>query len=103
VNPTSHSTDYLLRIAESAHIPVARPTNELREFAAKDGWTVVISNKIGGPGRIDHLVSPDGEFVSPWDWPEYPDGEPNPDRQRMIDWRPVIGWPTGVSGDKNGH
>jgi hypothetical protein len=82
----------LLRIAASATTSATRHPGRNPEYAAADGWRVAFCGQPGAGGQIDHLVSPDGEVVSPWDWPEYPDGEPNPDRQLLIEWRSGIGW-----------
>jgi hypothetical protein len=87
VNPTSYSTDYLLRIAGSVDGPSADRRDGLLEYRTVSGWTVVVSAHAEARGAIDHFLSPEGEFIAPGDWPEFPDGEPNPDRTRLLEWR----------------
>ncbi|TAW65421.1 hypothetical protein ELI15_14095 [Rhizobium ruizarguesonis] len=79
----SYSADFLLDIADSVDCP--RYDNALdfgnTPFAAKDGWTVVIFYDCGDLDYIAHIITPDGQEIDFWEWPE------SQDRDRLIAWR----------------
>ena len=72
----------LVAIAESAHIPLVEPENSCWTFDAKDGWRVLVFYDGGEFDYIEQFISPSGEPVDFWDWPDCPE------RQALINWRP---------------
>lgn len=65
----------LLEIAESTNALKTIPPDSKDwcsdvAFPAKDGWTVVLFYDCGELDYIDHFISPSGEKISFWDWPD---------------------------------
>ena len=64
-----------MEIAESANAPDTQPCDSRNwsahvEFEAKDNWKVVIFYDCGNLDYIDHFITPDGEIIDYWDWPD---------------------------------
>lgn len=79
----SYSADFLLDIANTADCPRINREHDFGDqpFPAKDGWTVVIFYDAGDLDYIAHFLTPDGEEIDFWKWPE------SEDRDRLIAWR----------------
>lgn len=75
----------LLDVARSANPPdyVENGVHENREFPARDGWRVVIFYDGGDLDYIDSFISPAGEVIDFWNWPE------GPGRNLLMAWRGV--------------
>lgn len=72
-------------------IPVSSESDDgLIEFEISDGWKVVVFYDCGGFDYVDSFVSPEGETIDFWYWPE------SSDRQKLIDWSPSQP-PRGIS------
>ena len=77
----------LVAIAEAAHLPAKAPTDGDRiwtteVFPAKDGWKVAVFYDVDEFNYIERFVTPEGNVIDFWDWPDCPE------RQALIDWRP---------------
>ena len=75
----------LVAIAESAHIPIKEPDNELwttELFDAQDGWKVKVFYDGGEFDYIEEFFNAEGHLVDFWDWPDCSE------RQALMNWRP---------------
>lgn len=83
---TEYSAQFLLEIAESANPPYCLDGGifEEKEFLARDSWKVIIFYDGGDLDYIDHFVSPTGEKIDFWKWPE-----DSLDREVLMHWRAV--------------
>lgn len=79
----------LLQIAEQAKPPSVMPVDSAGwcgdvEFIAEKGWRVVIFYDCGEIDYIAHFVTPSGELVDFWHWPES-----HPWKGNLMAWRDV--------------
>lgn len=90
-----YDVDMLLDIADSTNAPDENGEWYCEQMLdARDGWRVSIFYDCGELDYIDHFIAPDGEVISPWDWPaqacgpddEYDETLPS---NRMMAWRGV--------------
>lgn len=78
--------DFLLGLAEECNPPQGHPVNDsaTMEFVTAGGWTVVFFYDAGDLDYIEKFISPEGDEVDFWAWPEDHAG-----REAMIAWRGV--------------
>lgn len=79
----AHSADFLLGLIDGIVIPENIGPGEFRdvEFLVRDGWKVDVFYDCGELDYINHFVSPEGERIDFWGWPE------SKDKSRLINWR----------------
>lgn len=78
----------LLEIAESTNAPEEQPSDSDNwcadvSFDAKDGWKVIIFYDCGDLDYISHFISPTGEVIDFWEWPE------SEERELLTAWRGI--------------
>ena len=78
-----YAASFLLSMLEGVDIPNDIEPGEFRdvEIAARDGWKVDVFYDCGELDYINHFISPKGEVVDFWDWPE------SEDKSLLINWR----------------
>jgi hypothetical protein len=65
------TAEYLISIAETASIPpISYELWPWRIFDAKEGWKVMVYYDVDELDYIDHFVTPDGQQIDIWEWPE---------------------------------
>jgi hypothetical protein len=81
--------DTLLAIARSAQPPPFLENNDSDtiELPARDGWRVRFFYDVGDFDYIEEFVSPRGDIIDFWDWPEE-----TPGREKLIGcgWRRIM-------------
>jgi hypothetical protein len=81
---TKYDVWELMALAESVNPPNDHPDYYTDvEFEAREGWKVSIFYDVGELDYIAHFVTPDGEVLDFWEWPE------GRDRDLLIAWRGV--------------
>jgi hypothetical protein len=90
-NPSRYTTDFLISVLDSAGIPPQRPDGQSSQtvFRSKDGWEVYVdwSGYDGSFAVIEHLLSPDGDVIDPYEWPCKQEGGDG-DFERVDEWEP---------------
>ena len=78
-----YAASFLLSMLEGVDIPNEIGPGEFCdiEIAARDGWKVDVFYDCGELDYINHFISPKGEVVDFWDWPE------SEDKSLLINWR----------------
>ncbi|OCW56277.1 hypothetical protein [Hoeflea olei] len=95
MNPSPYTADFLLDIAKSAPFPHAVPEVQWHStltFDARDGWQVSVFYDGDEFDYIAHFITPGGNVIDPWAWPDADQDEHAPfaygDKERIIFWRP---------------
>lgn len=74
--------DFLLGLLEGIEIPDHNEVDACEvAFPCRDGWKVIVFYDVGELDYIDSFVSPTGEEIDFWLWPE------SEDKQRVMNWR----------------
>ena len=78
-----YAASFLLSLLEGVDIPNYIEPGEFLdvEITARDGWKVDVFYDCGELDYINHFISPKGEVVNFWDWPE------SQDKSLLINWR----------------
>lgn len=79
----NYSAEFLLGLLEGVEIPDDSSVDDVweKEFDCRDGWRVVVFYDVGELDYIEYFVTPDGEKINFWDWPE------SNDRSELMNWR----------------
>lgn len=80
----------LLTMADAANVPQENPAPHWQshlDFQLADGWKMSIFYDAGELDYINHFVSPSGEVVDFWEWPDLVGVGQDADKNALIGWR----------------
>ena len=79
---TPYTADFLLGLIIPGSIPMNGDVDAMDvEFDCRDGWKVNVFYDVGELDYINHFVTPNGDTVDFWKWPD------SDERQRLLCWR----------------